>query len=253
MVPSMTKVFVHGNPEVAAIWSPLVEHLALREVEDVVLLSPPGFGAPVAADWRATMSAYVDWLGTEVEAIGGPVDLVGHDWGAGHVYGLLARGSTAVRSFAADCAGLLHPEYVWHDAAQAWQTPEVGEQVVDAMVEAPEVDRVAMMAGLGIPEQIATAMAAAITTDMGRCILELYRDATQAALVDLGRRLLVADRPRWLVIEPTDDPYVASALARDVADDAGADVLTLEGLGHWWMIEDPAAAADGLVRFWASA
>ena len=77
MVPSMTKVFVHGNPEVAAIWSPLVEHLALREVEDVVLLSPPGFGAPVAADWRATMSAYVDWLGTEVEAIGGPVDLVG--------------------------------------------------------------------------------------------------------------------------------------------------------------------------------
>ena len=35
-----------------------------------------------------------------------------------------------VRSWATDCAGLAHPDYVWHDMAQAWQTPEVGEAAI---------------------------------------------------------------------------------------------------------------------------
>ena len=43
----MPKVFVHGNPETAAIWDDLVGELAARGVSDVVRLSPPGFGAPV--------------------------------------------------------------------------------------------------------------------------------------------------------------------------------------------------------------
>ena len=41
----------------------------------------------------------------------------------------------------ADCAGLLHPDYVWHDAAQAWQTPEVGEQAIAAMFGMPVQQR----------------------------------------------------------------------------------------------------------------
>jgi pimeloyl-ACP methyl ester carboxylesterase len=41
----MTKVFVHGNPETTAVWSELVPALRRRGVEDIELLSPPGFGA----------------------------------------------------------------------------------------------------------------------------------------------------------------------------------------------------------------
>ncbi|MDT5218539.1 MAG: hypothetical protein QOF15_644, partial [Mycobacterium sp.] len=37
----MTVVLVHGNPETAAIWGPLVDALGRK---DVVRLSPPGFG-----------------------------------------------------------------------------------------------------------------------------------------------------------------------------------------------------------------
>ncbi len=37
-----TKVFVHGNPEVDAIWTLLVAELRDRGIDDIVLLSPPG-------------------------------------------------------------------------------------------------------------------------------------------------------------------------------------------------------------------
>jgi pimeloyl-ACP methyl ester carboxylesterase len=79
MMLSMTVVLVHGNPETDAIWSPLVEALGR---DDVVRLSPPGFGAPLPAGFAATMPEYRDWLEGELAAFDEPVDLVGHDWAA---------------------------------------------------------------------------------------------------------------------------------------------------------------------------
>jgi pimeloyl-ACP methyl ester carboxylesterase len=245
------KALVHGNPEVGAVWDPLVEALARRGVDDIVTLSPPGFGAPTPEHWTATMAEYVDWLASEVDAIGRPVDLVGHDWGTGHVLGLVARTSRNLRSFAVDVAGLVHPEYRWHEAAQAWQTPGTGEEVIAAMVAAPVADRAGMYEELGLPPDIAAAMADALDEAMGRCILGLYRDAVQPAMVELGRRVAAVDLPRPLVIDATADPYVASELGRDVARTLGAELLTLEGHGHWWMTSAPDEAANGLVAFWS--
>ena len=55
----MTVVLVHGNPETDAIWGPLAAALGR---DDVVRLSPPGFGAPMPADFPMTFVAYRDWL-----------------------------------------------------------------------------------------------------------------------------------------------------------------------------------------------
>ncbi len=33
---------------------------------------------------------------------------------------------------------------------------------------------------------------------------------------------------------------------------AGARVEVLDGLGHWWMLQDPDRAAEVLGRFWDS-
>jgi pimeloyl-ACP methyl ester carboxylesterase len=77
----MGVVLVHGNPETAAVWSPLVEALGSN---DVTRLSPPGFGAPIPSQWGATVEEYREWLIGELEALGRPVDLVGHDWGGAH-------------------------------------------------------------------------------------------------------------------------------------------------------------------------
>ncbi len=248
----MTKVFVHGNPETDAIWRPLIAALVAEGVDDVVTLSPPGFGSQTPDGWDALPASYVAWLAAELEAIDGPIDLVGHDWGAGHVFGLLADHAHLVRSWAADCVGLLHPDYVWHDMAQTWQTPGAGEEAVEAMLAIGTEDRAATYQGLGLPPEVAAPMAEGFTADMGRCILDLYRAAKQPALAELGQRIQSVDLPPGLVIDATADAYVAPELGRQMAEPLGAGQLTMEGNGHWWMTEDPATAADGLQSFWAS-
>ena len=248
----MTKVFVHGNPETDAIWRPLTDALSARGVDDVVLLSPPGFGAPTPEGWDALPASYVGWLADELEGLGGEIDLVGHDWGAGHVYGLVADRPELLRSWAADVAGLMHADYVWHDAAQTWQQPEAGEAAIEMMTSLTDADRATAYGGLGLPDDVAASLAVAFDDEMGRCILALYRAATTEALAEIADRLAARTHSNGLIIDPSDDPYVASALAAPVAERLGAGMLPLDGQGHWWMVSDPDGAAAGLIDFWNS-
>ena len=131
----------------------------------------PGSVRPTPAGWVGDVAAYRSWLIGELERIGESgqvIDLVGHDWGAGHVFGAVAERPDLVRSFAADAGGLIHPDYVWHDMAQVWQTPGAGEEMIEAMVGGSVPDRQAMFAGLGAPADIAAAMAEGATPEMGR-------------------------------------------------------------------------------------
>jgi pimeloyl-ACP methyl ester carboxylesterase len=250
------QAFVHGNPETTAIWTALVDELGRRGVDDIVLLSPPGFGAPTPEGWVPHRENYVRWLVGELDALGGEVDVVGHDWGAGHVFGVLAERPELVRTWAADCGGIGHPDYVWHDAAQGWQTPDVGEQMVQAMIDADPAGRAAMLAGLGLSKEAARDVAGAMNPEMGRCILGLYRSARQPAMVELGRQLAAraATLPKGLVIVAPDDPYVGTpAMADHMATLMGADTVTLAGQGHWWMFADLDTVASALVAHWAAA
>jgi pimeloyl-ACP methyl ester carboxylesterase len=142
----MTIVLVHGNPETDAIWGPLVDALGC---EDVVRLSPPGFGAQVPAGFSATYRAYRDWLEDQLEGFDAPIDLVGHDWGGGHVVNVVMHRPELVRSWASDAVGLFDPEYIWHDLAQVWQTPGEGEQLVNTMLGGTVQDRAEQMAAFG--------------------------------------------------------------------------------------------------------
>jgi pimeloyl-ACP methyl ester carboxylesterase len=246
----MTIVLVHGNPETDAIWGPLVEALGRT---DVVRLSPPGFGAPLPDDFPATFLAYRDWLEGELENIDDPVDLVGHDWGGGHVVNVVMHRPELVRSWASDIVGVFDPDYVWHDMAQVWQTPGDGEQLVDAMMSGTVADRAAQMVPLGIPSDVATTVAAGQGADMARAILLLYRSARQPATAEAGRALENAAARPGLSLLATEDTYVGSAAIRHrAAERAGAHTEVLEGLGHWWMLQDPARGAAALTRFWAT-
>ncbi|HSL74436.1 MAG TPA: alpha/beta hydrolase [Ilumatobacteraceae bacterium] len=249
-----TTVLVHGNPETSAIWGPLIDALAERG-RTTVALSPPGFGAPVPDGFDPTMDAYAEWLVSELERVradGSEIDLLGHDWGAGHVYGALSRGPDLVRTWTGDIAGVLHRDYVWHDMAQAWQTPDIGEQVVAGMASSSHDDKVALFEGLGLPTPIASALAAGLDDEMGRCVLRLYRTGAQPAVGELGDRLAAMELPPGLVIDATEDAYVASALSVEVAERLGAEVLRLEGRGHWWMTDDVGGIADSLLTFWSA-
>ncbi len=244
----MTIVLVHGNPENDVIWGPLVDALGRT---DVVRLSPPGFGAPLPDDFPATYLAYRDWLEGELEKIHQPIDLVGHDWGGGHVVNVMMHRPELVRTWATDAIGLFDSDYVWHDLAQIWQTPDDGEQLVDAMMNTPVEDWVAQIATVGMTADIATAVARSHGPEMGRAILLLYRSARR--LSDEGRALEKAAARPGLSLLCTADTYVGSEeMRRRAAQRAGAHTEVLEGLGHYWMIQDPARSAAALTKFWDS-
>lgn len=249
-MPQTQAVFVHGNPETAAIWGPL---LARLQHLDPVTLSPPGFGSPVPDDFGATADDYAAWLVSELERLGPPVDLVGHDWGGGHAMRVAMERPDLIRSWAMDIAGCFAPDYVWHDMAQVWQTPGAGEESVTGLAALPLADRASMFESLGLTPDIARVLAEATDDTMGRCILSLYRSAAQPAMARLGEALGAAAGRPGLVIIPTEDQYTGGeARARWSAGQAQAKVAVLSGLGHWWMVQDPAAGAAALTDFWGS-
>jgi pimeloyl-ACP methyl ester carboxylesterase len=246
----MTVALVHGNPETEAIWQPLIAELGR---DDVVCLSPPGFGAPVPRGFGATVDEYRDWLGDQLEHIGEPVHLVGHDWGGGHVLNLAMQRPELLLSWASDIIGVYDPDYVWHELAQVWQTPDAGEKLVDTMLGGTREARSERLVNLGIPADVAVQLAQAQGPEMGRCILALYRSAAQPAMTTLGTRLPSAAARPGLAISATEDHYVGSLESRRrAADRAGAQLVELDGLGHWWMLQDPARGAEILTNFWAS-
>lgn len=246
----MTVALVHGNPETEAVWGPLIGEL---DRDDVVCLSPPGFGAPVPGGFGATVTEYRDWLVRELEALGRPVHLVGHDWGGGHVVNVAMTRPDLLLSWTTDVIGLYDPEYVWHDLAQVWQTPGAGEQLVDTMMGGTAAERAERLVGLGMPATVAGALAEGQGPEMGRCILALYRSATQPVLAELARDLPAASARPGLEVSATEDHYVGSLESRRrTAALAKAQVVELDGLGHWWMVQDPALGARTLTEFWAS-
>jgi pimeloyl-ACP methyl ester carboxylesterase len=246
----VTVVLVHGNPETDAVWGPLFDALGRT---DVVLLSPPGFGAPLPSGFSATFLAYRDWLVGELERFDQPVDLVGHDWGGCHVVNAVMHRPDLVRSWASDVVGLFDRDYVWHDMAQGFQTPETGEQLVAMMQDGSVQDRAQQLVAFGIPADVATSFAAAQGPEMGQAVLALYRSARQPALADAGKALGDAAARPGLSLLATEDPFVGTEeMRRRAADRAGARTEVLDGLGHWWMVEAPAAGAAILARFWES-
>jgi len=244
----VTVVLVHGNPETAGIWDPLVDALGAR---DVVRLSLPGFGAPIPPGWRVTPTAYRDWLAAEIEALAQPVDLVGHDWGGAHVAGVAMTRPELLRSWCTDSIGWFAPDYAWHTLARAWQTPGVGEPSVAAMTTGGVQDRAGYLTSIGVPASVAELLARGSDQVSGQCVLELYRSAAQLTMTQLGQHLPAASRRPGLVLLATlDRATETNDMRRAAAARAGAHLEVFASLGHWWMIQDPHQAANLLQQFW---
>ena len=245
----MPAVFVNGNPESAAIWEPLLAEL---DRTYVVRLSPPGFGAPIPDGFDCTAPAYRDWLAASLEAVGEPVDLVGHDVGGSTTIAIAMTRPDLLRSWVSDSLGVFDPDYTWHDLARIWQTPEAGEQSVADLLSGTPEERAARLAAFGITGPVAAKVAAAQGPEMGRAILAFYRSAAQPAMAETGRHLPAAAARPGLAIIATEDHYVGSEeIRRRSAARAGARPEILDGLGHWWMVQDPHRGARVLTSFWA--
>ncbi len=246
----MTLVLVHGNPETEAIWDDLLPHL---RASDIVCLSPPGFGSLIPPGFDCSADAYRDWLASELKKLAQPIDLLGHDWGGGHVVRIAMDCPTLIRSWTSDILGVFDSDYVWHHQAQLWQTPEAGEKAVLQMLRTPSETLAQRYEGFGMTPAIAQKVAAGANRDMGRAILALYRSAAQPAMHDIGRGLPRANAKPGLSLIATEDSYGGGeTLARRSAERAGAKVAVLNGAGHWWMCQQPRQGADAINAFLGS-
>ena len=242
----MTAVLVHGLLETERIWDgvvPLLEH-------EPVTLRLPGHGTARPASFTATKEAYADWLVSRIGGLPEPLDLVGHGWGGLFVLRAVTGLGLRVRSWVVDNAGGFHPGAEPDDLALLAPSPEAAlPRLVQAPASSPD-SMIGILRLLGAPTAQAEAMGAALDATMAGCAVDLHRSADPNVRAGWEMSATPEPRARGLVVLPGADPYGAQTLAREVAAQLGARTQALDGLGHFWMLEDPGRAADLLNRFW---
>ena len=240
----MPAVFVHGVPDTAAVWRRVIE---LLRRDDVVALSLPGFGAAAPAGFEPIKEAYVEWLLAELHKLGEPIDLVGHDWGGMIVVRAVSLEPSVARTWTAG-GGPIDTEYEWHQTARLWQTPGVGEQLMETLTREALRDG---LAAAGVPAEAATEAAVHVDQEMKRCILALYRSAISLGIEwEPGLKRVSAP---GLVIWGREDPYANVRFGARLADRTAARFVPLAGCSHWWQLEKPEEVAAELEAHWSSA
>lgn len=240
----MPAVFVHGVPETAALWDGVRSRL---QRDDTVALSLPGFGTARPDGFDATKERYVEWLVGELEEIGEPVDLVGHDFGGAFAIRAADLRPDLLRSWVSDALYVFDPRYRWHRYAVRWQTPEVGEADVEDTLTRDLDEQADTYVRWGLPAEDARRLVSWFDPAMGAAILDLYRSAV--GLSEEWGPDLELDVP-GLALHPDRDPFAPSELVAAVARRQDVAVEILDGLGHWWMLQAPDRAAAVLERFW---
>ncbi|HEY5026371.1 MAG TPA: alpha/beta hydrolase [Acidimicrobiales bacterium] len=245
----MPVVLVHGVPETPAVWEHLRSEL---HRSDIVTPQLPGFGCPRPDGFGSTKEEYVQGLVSELETLAaqGPIDLVGHDWGGGFVVRVVSTRPDLVRSWVTDAAGIGDVNFEWHDFAKIWQTPGEGEEFFEQQMAIAPEERGSVFEMFGVPPERAVTLASWADPLMAESILALYRSA-----VDVGHEWGpdFRDIPKpGLVLLPTEDPFLSDVSATNSARRAGASLEKLEGIGHWWMLQDPARGAQALEAFWST-
>lgn len=243
------KLFLHGVPDSALIWRPLLNALQLPE-GDVYTPTLPGFDDSLPAGFSATKEAYVAWLIGEIEKIylrHGPIDAVGHDWGALLVQRAAMLRPDMFRSWALSNA-VIEPEYRGHRLARIWSTPILGE-IFMALARPGKL--AANLRDNGIPADIAYEEAAQwAMADKRRAILTLYRSAKGLRFEDEW----VGDIPKLpkkgALIWGVNDSYVGLAVAERFVRLADVPLFPIAGAGHWAIAERPVEVAVFLKNFW---
>lgn len=243
------KMFVHGVPDSPAVWGPLLRELGL---DPAIVRTPvlPGFHSAAPSGFGSTKDEYVDWLLGEVEALHadhGPVDVVGHDWGALLVARAASLRPHLFRTWTVSNA-VIDPEYRGHRVARMWNTPVLGEVVVMAMT-ANRLRR-ALEQG-GVPHEVAAEEAEQWRAGFAwRSILRLYRSAVglrfSGAWVDDLERL----PPRGLVVWGRRDPFVDLRFAQRFCEQRGVALEVIDDAGHWAIAQSPREVARILRGHW---
>jgi pimeloyl-ACP methyl ester carboxylesterase len=243
------KLFIHGVPDSPAIWRPLLEALELGDTP-VAIPALPGFTGPLPPRFPATKEAYADWAVGQAEllfAAHGPIDIVGHDWGALIAQRVAMLRPDLLRSWAVSNA-VIDPDYRGHRLARIWNTPVLGELFMALSKPAKLAEG---LAAQGMPADIAEEEAAQwANRDKRRAILKLYRSAKGLNFGHDWARDIGKLPANGLLVWGADDPYVELSVAQRFAANTGTPLTVIEGAGHWAIAERPREVAAALNAFW---
>ena len=241
------RIFLHGVPNTPAIWQPLIDQLG----QPVTTPCLPNFCGPALDGFDCTKDAYAQWLVGFLESrynSEGPIDLVGHDWGALLTLRAASLRPDLIRSWTI-CGAAIDPAYRGHLLARLWNTPVVGE-VIMAMPSRSTMER-GFRRG-GVPAELAQHEASAWSPLMRRAILALYRSANGLRFagdwVDRLRNL----PKRGLVVWGGRDPYVSVSIAERFAEKQRCKVHIEADAGHWQIVEKAETIAGVLLTHWRS-
>jgi pimeloyl-ACP methyl ester carboxylesterase len=155
-----------------------------------------------------------------------------------------------LRSWVSDGLSVLHPEYVWHRYARRWQDAATGTADIEAALSMTIEDRAAPYEAWGLSRTQAHELAGWFDETMGRTILEFYPSVAHVN-DEWGPDVGKIDVP-GMALAASKDPFVRPELAHTFGRPPAIHVQPLEGVGHWWMLEEPERSARVLEDVWAS-
>ncbi len=243
----MPVFFIHGVPATGALWKPILA--SLDRDDEVLAPSLPGFTAAPPEGWVPVKESYVNWAIEQLEGLyerGGPVHLVGHDWGCLIALRAASLRPELLRSLAVGNAPI-DPHWPLHMLWTEWMIEGKGEALSDMLAEKNPMHDTLLRLGFS-PED---AKNNAFTyPGNARRIMSLYRSA-----VHIGRewaedlaRIVVPSMFIW----GERDLIVPPEIGRRMANRVGAEFVTLDA-DHFWPVERPDEALVLLRRLWKRA
>ncbi len=241
-------VFVHGNPGSSRDWEDLVRRVGAHA--RALALDHPGYGrADKPTDFPYTVAGYASHLAQALERLGVErAHLVLHDFGG--PWGL-AWGAANPERFASATlinTGILR-DYRWHLPARLWRIPLIGELGMATATRSAFRFLVGFRNPRPLPRAFVDRMYEDFDWGTRKAVLRLYRATDLGAMDDLATALEPLRRPA-LVIWGRHDPYLPVAYAerqREVFPEA--EVVVLDGSGHWPFVDEPEEVAGALTPF----
>jgi pimeloyl-ACP methyl ester carboxylesterase len=241
--PRGPAVLVHGVPDTYRVWDRVRAQLTRK---DVVALALPGFDNPAPTGFTSTKEAYTDWIIQQLETIGTPVDLVGHDWGCMLTARIASIRPDLVRTWTG-LDGPIDPDYQWYEIARTWQTAGEGERWM------AELDLKAFEGQLTgtfkVPAEDARTIVRHFDDAMKASILPLYRSAVHVG-AEWSPALADVKAPS-LVMWGLEDVLLPHHLADSLGEATHARAVVKLRTAHWPILERPADVARELEAHWA--
>jgi pimeloyl-ACP methyl ester carboxylesterase len=242
-------VFLHGNPGSRLDWEDLVGRVG--EFCRALAFDMPGFGqADKPRDFGYRVEDYAAFISGALEQLGVErVHLVVHDFGGAFGFCWAAGHPDAFASAVLFNTGTwTHGR--WHQAARLWRRPVVGELVM--AVTNRRTWRKRMSAGPDpLPEAIIDRMYDDFNHGTRRAVLRLYRATPlpYPPASDWLATLRSLDRPA-LIVWGASDPFLGQRRVEDLQQPfPSAEVILLEGSGHFPFADDPEGSAQAAVPF----